>query len=77
MLKYALIATLAALVASLGWSAYLSNSNARLERHNAALSAEVKTLAARNQNIKEDKESDAEIDDLSDLTVVPDGWLLP
>lgn len=77
MLRYALIACLAVLVGSLGWSAYLAADNARLERKNIALSAEVKTLTARNTNIKEDKKSDAEIDDLSDLTVVPDGWLLP
>ncbi|WP_422050132.1 hypothetical protein [Shimia sp.] len=76
MLKYGLIGSLCALTASLGWGVYQTRALSKLEAENVALAAQVKTLSARTQNIKEDNQSDAEVDAMPDLIDVPDRWLM-
>ena len=66
---------MSALVAALGWAWLQSGTIDRLERENAALVARVASCNARIDNIREDRESDATVDDLDGFTVPP-GWML-
>lgn len=78
MFKYALMAALVALCASVALNGWQRSVNAALRAENAALRGELATCDARITNITEDMESDAEIDaiDLHDFDL-PDNWLRP
>lgn len=61
-----------------GVSMWLMRSNASLEAENAALALQVGALEAQAANIKEDKETDNEVDNIpdADLGNAPDRWML-
>lgn len=70
-----------ALSAALGLSVacmWLMWSNASLEAENVALRLQVGALEAKAANIKEDKDSDDEVDNIpdADLGNAPDRWML-
>lgn len=75
--SYALIG---ALVVCLGLAAALwwqSGDIDALQDENEALRLSLAGCTARAANRSEDMKSDAQVDNMPDLTVVPPGWLLP
>lgn len=48
-----------------------------LRDENEALRLSLAGCTARAANLDKDRKSDAQIDAMPDLTIVPDGWLLP
>ncbi len=78
-MQYALIASLTASM-GLGGFAWAQHSRAKALKHdNAVLEAKLTTCSARVANILEDRDSDAEIDNIpdSELRNVPERWLVP
>lgn len=55
-----------ALAGGLGYMAYLKNTNRALRASVAVMQAQLEGCHARNENIMEDRASDAEIDHLPD-----------
>lgn len=76
MTKYAIIAALLALSASVALNGWQRHINASVTADNERLSASLATCSARIKNIQEDKESDATVIDPNDY-VVPDIWMRP
>lgn len=74
--KYALPFVGGLAVVSVGLTVALAMNRDRLKSEIAALKGELNTCAARNQNLIEDKKSDATVNDPRDYDV-PDRWLMP
>ncbi len=72
--KYALIAVLTGALALAGLLVWEKAKTARLGSQIKRLVADLATCSARTQNIKEDKESDAEVGDANNFDV-PNRWL--
>ncbi|MBM61951.1 MAG: hypothetical protein CL484_03245 [Acidobacteria bacterium] len=67
------------LVAGAGawWVMDLRADNAALRADLKAITLQLQGCTSRISNIQKDKESDAQVDNMPDLTIVPDSWLFP
>lgn len=63
------------LAAILGYGWFLKTENATLKSKAVHMSALLQSCAVRTDNILEDKESDAEIDNIDDLRGAASEWL--